>query len=142
MAIIQRVEHFAKYVKKFIISRKLGNFGPVGVVLFIPVDIPQFEKWIPVLKSFPQFFEIKFGVAEHGWHKSHLGRFEEPNRTVGHCFSSRFQELRRNDVGLEAVQESHHFATLSRANTQLASNARHDLDETRPVRLSDPHALV
>jgi hypothetical protein len=64
MAIIQRVEHFAKYVKKFIISRQLGNFGSVGVVLFFPVDIPQVEKRIPVLKGFPQFIEIKFGVTE------------------------------------------------------------------------------
>ena len=46
------------------------------------------------------------------------------------------------NVGLEAVKEVHHFAAFSRANTQFASNTRHGLDETRPVRLGDPHALM
>jgi len=36
-------------------------------MLLFPVDMPQFEKWIPVAKSLPQFFEILFRVTnDHG----------------------------------------------------------------------------
>jgi hypothetical protein len=66
MAIIQRIEHLAKYVEKFIICGQRGYFGSVGFILLFPVDIPQFEKWIPVMKGFPQFLEIKFRVTEYG----------------------------------------------------------------------------
>jgi hypothetical protein len=58
MAIIQRVEHRAKYVEKFIIGSQRSNLGSVGVILFFPIDIPQLEKRIPVLKRLPQFLEI------------------------------------------------------------------------------------
>jgi hypothetical protein len=66
----------------------------------------------------------------------------EHQLVAGPGLSCWFQELRSNNVGLEAVQESQHFAAFSRTNTKLASNVGHDLDETRPVLPSDPHALV
>jgi hypothetical protein len=74
MAVIQRGEHFAKYVKKLIIRGQLGHFWPVGVVLLFPVDIPQFEKRIPVVKGIPQFFEVTLGVGGYGEHRCHGAR--------------------------------------------------------------------
>ena len=98
MTIIQRVEHLAKYIEKFIISSQRGNFGSVDVILLLPVDIPQVEKWIPVLKGFPQFLEINFRVTEFRQHKSHFAGYLQamPDR--------RTQNQRRTDE----LQQSGH----------------------------------
>src|SRR5687768_12726833 len=66
MTIIQRREHLAKDFEKLIITGLARDSGPVSFILLFPVDIPYFEKWIPVVKGLPKLFEIRFGVAiEH-----------------------------------------------------------------------------
>jgi hypothetical protein len=67
MAVIQRVEHLAEDIEELIITCLPCDFGSAGNVLLLPIDISQFEKWIPVTEGFPQLFEILFGVAnDHG----------------------------------------------------------------------------
>ena len=63
MPVIQWVEHLAEDIEELIITGVPCDFGSVGVILLFPVDIPQFEKWIPVVKGLPQFSEILFRVA-------------------------------------------------------------------------------
>jgi hypothetical protein len=65
--VIQRVEHLAEDIEEFIVTGLPCDFGSVGIILLVPVDIPQFEKWIPVAKGLPELFEILFRVAiDHG----------------------------------------------------------------------------
>src|SRR5258708_6801610 len=65
--VIQRIEHPAEDIEELIITGLSRDFGPIGVILIFPVDIPQLEKWIPVVKGLPQLFEILFRVAnDHG----------------------------------------------------------------------------
>jgi hypothetical protein len=67
MPVIQRVEHLAEDIEEFIVTGLPCDFGSVGVILLVPVNIPQFEKWIPVAKGLPELFEILFRVAiDHG----------------------------------------------------------------------------
>jgi hypothetical protein len=67
MSVIQRVEHLAENIEEFLVGGPAGDLGAVGVILLFPVDIPQLEKWIPVVKGLPQLFEILFRVAiRHG----------------------------------------------------------------------------
>src|ERR1700730_6995625 len=67
MAVIQRVEHLTEDIEELIITGVLCDLGSIGVILLFPVDIPQLEKWIPVVKGLPQLFEILFRVAiDHG----------------------------------------------------------------------------
>src|SRR5687767_11651746 len=66
MTIIQRREHPAKNIEKVIITGLARDSGSVSFILLFPVDLPYFEKWIPVVKRLPKLFEILFGVAiEH-----------------------------------------------------------------------------
>ena len=66
MPVIQRLEHLAKNIEQFIITGLARDSGPVSFILLLPIDIPYFEKWIPVVKGLPKLFEILFGVAiEH-----------------------------------------------------------------------------
>jgi hypothetical protein len=87
MAIIQRVEHLAEYVEKLVIGGQRGNSGSVDLVLLFPVDISQLEKWIPIMKGFPQFFEIEFRVPADSLHKGHIAR----NQKKGLCLDSRIK---------------------------------------------------
>ena len=66
------IEHLAKYVEEFIISSERENPGSVSLVLLFPVNFPEVEKWIPVLKRFPQFLEIRLRVTECRSHKSYI----------------------------------------------------------------------
>lgn len=67
MPVIQRIEHQAEDIEQLIITRLPRDFGSVGFILLFPVDTPQFEKWIPVVKGLPQVFEILFRVRnDHG----------------------------------------------------------------------------
>ena len=63
MAVIQRLEHLAADIEELIITSLRCDFGSVGNVLLLPIDIPQFEKWLPVVEGLPQLFEILFRVA-------------------------------------------------------------------------------
>jgi hypothetical protein len=63
MSVIQRIEHLAEDVEELVIAGLACDFGPIGLVLLCPVDVPQFEKWIPVVKGPPQLLEVLFGVA-------------------------------------------------------------------------------
>jgi hypothetical protein len=67
MPVMQRGEHLAENIEELIITDLPCDFWSVGVILFFPVDISQFEKWIPVVEGLPQLFEILFRVAnDHG----------------------------------------------------------------------------
>ena len=67
MPVMQRGEHLAENIEELIITDLPCDFWSVGVILFFPVDIPQFEKWISVVEGLPQLFEILFRVAnDHG----------------------------------------------------------------------------
>ncbi len=67
MPVMQGAEHLAENIEKVIIIGLPCDFWSVDVILRFPVDFPQFEKWIPVVESLPQLFEIFFGVANvHG----------------------------------------------------------------------------
>jgi hypothetical protein len=78
MPVMQWGEHLAENIEEFIIIGLPCDFWPVGVILLFPVDIPQFEKWIPVVEGLPQLFEILFRVAnDHG--------SVDPSTTAGGC---------------------------------------------------------
>ena len=67
MPVIQWVKYLAQDFEELIITSLFCHFRPVDVILLFPVDVPQFEKWIPVVKSLPQLFEILFRVTnDHG----------------------------------------------------------------------------
>jgi hypothetical protein len=67
MPVMQGGEHLAENIEELIITGLRCDFWSVGVVLFFPVDISQFEKWIPIVEGLPQLFEILFRVAnDHG----------------------------------------------------------------------------
>src|SRR5271154_2049287 len=67
MPVMQRGKHLAEKIKELIITGLPCDFWSVGLILFFPVDIPQFEKWIPIVEGLPQLFEILFRVAnDHG----------------------------------------------------------------------------
>src|SRR5271170_5833872 len=67
MPVMQRGEHLAENIEELIITGLLCDSRSVGVILFFPVDIPQFEKWISVVEGLPQLLEIIFRVAnDHG----------------------------------------------------------------------------
>jgi hypothetical protein len=67
MPVMQRGEHLAENIEELIITGLRCDFWSVGVVLFFPVDISQFEKWISIVEGLPQLFEILFRVAnDHG----------------------------------------------------------------------------
>ena len=67
MPVIQRVEHPAEDIEELVVTGLTCDPGPVGVVLLLPVDLPQLEKWIPVVKGLPQLLEILLGIAiAHG----------------------------------------------------------------------------
>ena len=67
MPVMQRGEHLAENIEELIITGLPCDFWSVGVILFFPIDIPQFEKWIPVVEGLPQLLEILFRVAnDHG----------------------------------------------------------------------------
>jgi hypothetical protein len=63
MTVIQRVDHPAKNVEELFVSSFFRRFGPEGVVLLFPIDLPQFEKRISSVEGVPQDFEILFRVA-------------------------------------------------------------------------------
>jgi len=63
MPIVQRREHLAKDIEQFVITGLARDLRSISFVLLLPVDIPYFEKWIPVVKGLPKLFEILFGVA-------------------------------------------------------------------------------
>jgi hypothetical protein len=65
MPIIQRIEHLAEDIEKVVVTGILCDFRSVRVVLLLPVDMPQLEKWISVVEGIPQGFEILFRVANH-----------------------------------------------------------------------------
>ncbi|MGB8393208.1 MAG: hypothetical protein WCE27_06190, partial [Pseudolabrys sp.] len=63
----QRGEHMAENIEELIITGLRCDLRSVGVVLFFPVDISQFEKWISIVEGLPQLFEILFRAAnDHG----------------------------------------------------------------------------
>ncbi|HEY3136461.1 MAG TPA: hypothetical protein VGL29_10575 [Blastocatellia bacterium] len=67
MPVMQRGEHLAENIEELIITGLPCDFWSVGVILFFPVDISQFEKWISIVEGLPQLFEILFRVAnDHG----------------------------------------------------------------------------
>lgn len=67
MPVMQRGEHLAENIEELIVTGLPRDFWSVGVILLFPVDIPQLEKWIPVVEGLPQLFEILFRVAnDHG----------------------------------------------------------------------------
>src|SRR5450631_857634 len=67
MPVMQRGEHLAENIEELMITGLPCDFWSVDVILFFPVDIPQLEKWIPVVEGLPQLFEILFGVTNlHG----------------------------------------------------------------------------
>ena len=67
MPVMQRGEHLAENIEELIITGLPCDFWSVGVILFFPIDIPQFEKWIPVVEGLPQLFEVLCRVAnDHG----------------------------------------------------------------------------
>jgi hypothetical protein len=67
MPVMQRGEHLAENIEELIITGLPCDFWSVDVILLFPVDIPQLEKWIPVVEGLPQLFEILFRVATlHG----------------------------------------------------------------------------
>src|SRR5580765_5692872 len=66
MPVVQRCEHPAQNLEQLIITGLARDPGSISFILFLPVDIPYFEEWIPVVKGLPKLFEILFGVAiEH-----------------------------------------------------------------------------
>ena len=65
MPVIQRIEHLAEDIEKVVVASLLRDFWSVLVVLLFPVDMPQLEKWIPIVEGIPQRFEILFRVANH-----------------------------------------------------------------------------
>ena len=67
MPVTQRGEHLAENIEEFIVTGLPCDFWSVDVILFFPVDIPQLEKWLPVVEGLPQLFEILFRVTnDHG----------------------------------------------------------------------------
>jgi hypothetical protein len=67
MPVMQRGQHLAENLEELIIAGLPCDFWSVGVILFFPVDISQLEKWISIVESLPQLFEILFRVAnDHG----------------------------------------------------------------------------
>jgi hypothetical protein len=67
MPVMQRSEQLAENIEELIITGLPRDFWSVGPKLFFPVDIPQFEKWIPVVEGLPQHFEVLFRVTnDHG----------------------------------------------------------------------------
>src|SRR5262245_37053540 len=63
MPVVQRVDHPAKNIEKLIVGGVLGDFRSVGRILLLPVDLPEFEEWIPFVKGLPQRLEILFRIA-------------------------------------------------------------------------------
>jgi len=63
MPVAQRLEHLAEDIEKLVIAGLASDFVSVDFVLPLPIDIPQCEKWIPVVKGLPQLFEILFRVV-------------------------------------------------------------------------------
>jgi hypothetical protein len=63
MPVMQRGEHLAEHIEELIITGLPCDSWSAGVILFFPVDVPQLEKWIPVVEGLPQLSEILFRVA-------------------------------------------------------------------------------
>src|SRR5690242_15224551 len=78
--VIQRPQHGAEDVEKLVTGGIPGHSRPVDLVLFVPVDLPQFEKRVCVVECPPQQFEISFRIARvhHGSRSSARVMSSEP----------------------------------------------------------------
>src|ERR1700730_2629393 len=53
MPVMQRGKHLAEDIEELIITGPPCDFWSVDFILLFPVDIPQLEKWIPVVEGLP-----------------------------------------------------------------------------------------
>jgi hypothetical protein len=53
MSVVQRGEHPADNIEELVVTRLTGYFWPVGFILLVPIDIPQFKKRISLVKGLP-----------------------------------------------------------------------------------------
>ena len=65
VTVIQRIEHPTQDIEQLFIAGLGRDLWSVDLVLLIPVDVPQFEEWVPVVERLPQRFEILLRVAGH-----------------------------------------------------------------------------
>jgi hypothetical protein len=53
MPVVQGGEHPAENIEELVVTGLTGHFWPVGSILLVPVDIPQFEKRISLVIGLP-----------------------------------------------------------------------------------------
>src|SRR3954449_4374851 len=67
MPVIHRIQHQAEDIEERGVTGLLCGLWSVDVILLLPINVPQFEKWISIVEGVPQFFEILFRVSNrHG----------------------------------------------------------------------------